>query len=185
MTCTATIQCLLFELAKTLTKPVNSKPVDIVILAEVLEAHGQHQARRRLALKLRSKAVTENLMSIGDFIKIFQKRDDIKRGKCSGPKIVLSINPTARSIMVPGLNGPTITAAYKDAWPSLSSLSFAQLIQEAIDSIHESLHETKAYANSSSVDYCHYSTSSADFADSSPVDLDPKYLSKLIFSRTW
>lgn len=78
-----------FELAKRFTKPVNSKPAELCVPINVIDAREQLQARRKLALIMRSKALTEVPVAIGDSVEIFQKKEKEKRGKWSQPKTVL------------------------------------------------------------------------------------------------
>lgn len=130
-----------FEMAKGFTKLNNARPADTIILDDVRMAQEQLRARRKLALIFHSRAVTEVTLSVGDSVEIFQKKDKDKHGRRSTPKPILSIDTAARSITVPGADGRSITAAFEDARPSLPQHSFGQIVQDALDSIDESIQD--------------------------------------------
>lgn len=130
-----------FELAKGFTNPVASKPQECIVPDDVRDARDKMQARRKLALILRSKAVQELPISVGDMVEIFQKREHEKRGKWAAAKPILSVNHDARSITVPGKSGHCITVAVEDVRPAIPQNSFAQHVQDGIDTLDELLHE--------------------------------------------
>ena len=70
-----------FELAKGFSKSIAAKPLDNVIPDDVRDARDQFQTRLKPAPILRSKAVTEVPLSVGDLVETYQKRDHKKRGK--------------------------------------------------------------------------------------------------------
>lgn len=133
-----------FELAKGFTNPVASTPHACIVPDDVREARDKMQARRKLALILRSKAVQELPISVGDMVEVFQKKAHEKRGKWTREKPILSINHNARSICVPGKAGRQMTVAIEDVRPAFSQNSFAQYVQEGIDTLDELLHEKAA-----------------------------------------
>ena len=87
-----------FELAKGFTKPVCSKPAGCAVPDDVIMEHEKIQARRKLAILLKSKTVTEFPIRVGDLVEVFQHRKHENRGKWSTPKSVLSENFNARSV---------------------------------------------------------------------------------------
>jgi len=91
-----------FEPTKGFSKPIHSKPAELTITDDVLDAHEKLQARRKLALILKSKTVREIPLHVGDSVEIIQKKQHEKRGKWSSAKTILSFDPDARSIIVPG-----------------------------------------------------------------------------------
>lgn len=102
-------------------------------------------------------------------VEIYQKKYNEKRGKLSVGKPLLSIDQRASSIVVPGRKGRKITVAFEDTLKALPNESFAQLVQDGIDSIDKiiekcsndvSVHETSENAatapsinNSFPIDY--------------------------------
>ena len=60
-----------FELAKGFTKPVCSKPAGCAVPDDVIMAHEKIQARRKLAIMLKSKTVTEFPIRVGDLVEVF------------------------------------------------------------------------------------------------------------------
>ena len=130
-----------FELAKGFSKPIAAKPIDNVIPDDVRDARDQFQARRKLALILRSKAVTEVPLSVGDLVEVYQKRDHEKRGKWSAPKPITSVNHKARSVTVPGKNGRTINVAFEDTRTAVRQDGFAQMVQDGMDLMTDIIHD--------------------------------------------
>ena len=133
-----------FELARCFSKPIATKPIDNLIHDDVLNARDQFQARHKLALILSSKAVTEVPLPPGDLVEVYQKRDHEKRGKWSAPKSVTSVNHEARSVTVPCKNGRTINAAFEDTRTAVRQDSFAQMVQNSMDSMTKIIHEQSA-----------------------------------------
>lgn len=74
-----------YQLAEGFYNPVAANTIDIVVLDDVRDACDQLQARRKLALILRSKAVTEVPLSIGDVVEVYKKKEHEKRGKQPDP----------------------------------------------------------------------------------------------------
>lgn len=114
-----------FELAKAFTKPVSSKPAELCVPVDVIAACEQLQARRKLALTVRSKALNKVPIAIGDSVQIFQMNEKEKREKLSKSKTVLSVNLPVRSVTVHDANGRSFTVAAEDTWPYMSLLFFA------------------------------------------------------------
>lgn len=131
-----------FELAKGFTNPVTSSPATCKVPDDVRDAHNKLQARRKLALILRSKATKEIPLSIGDLVEVYQKEQHEKRGKWSAAKPILSINKDARSVSVPGKTGNEVSAAIEDVRPAIPQKGFAQHVQDGIDTLNELLQET-------------------------------------------
>ena len=126
-----------FELAKSFSKSISGKPIDNIIPDDVRNARDQLRARRKLALILRSKAVTEEPISIGDLVEIYQKKEHEKRGKWSAPKPVISVNTNAHSVTVPGRNGRNITVAFEDIRSAVRQDSFTQMVKDSSDVMTE------------------------------------------------
>ena len=126
-----------FELAKGFSCPIAAKPNDTIVPNDISDARDQLKARRKLALILRSKAVNETPLTVGDMVEVYQKRDSEKRGKWSSPKPLLSVNHSARSVNVPGRNGREITVAFEDTRAALPQQSFAQLVQDGLDTLDD------------------------------------------------
>ena len=91
-----------FEMEKGFTKPLDNNPERNVIPDDVLEAHDALQARRKLLLILKSKAVKELTVKVGDPLEIYSKQQHEKRGTWSAAKPILSVHKESRSVTVPG-----------------------------------------------------------------------------------
>ena len=126
-----------FELAKGFSCPVAGKPIDTVVPYNIPVARDQLKARRKLALILLSKAVTEVPLTVGDTVEVYQKRDYEKRCKWSHHKPILSVNQSVRSVNVPGRQGREITVAFEDTRAALPQHSFAHLVQDGIESLND------------------------------------------------
>lgn len=74
-----------FESAKGFRSPVAAKPSDTVVPDDIRDARNQLQARRKFALILRSKAVKEVPLSVGDLVEVYQKKEHEKRGEMVRP----------------------------------------------------------------------------------------------------
>lgn len=68
-----------FELSKRLHFPTVGKPTDVTVPDDVSTAYDKLRARRKLALTMISKLVTEVPLAVGDMVEIYQswamKRD--------------------------------------------------------------------------------------------------------------
>lgn len=94
-----------FELEKGFTHPITSKPLDLTVPHDLRQAGDELQARRKLALILKSKDVPEVPFSVCSIVEIYQKHDNEKRGKWYEAKTIRSLDKHARVIKVPGKNG--------------------------------------------------------------------------------
>lgn len=74
-----------FESAKGFRSPVAAERSDTVVPDDIRDARDQLQARRKLALILRSKAVKEVPLSVGDLVEVYQKKEHEKRGEMVRP----------------------------------------------------------------------------------------------------
>lgn len=99
-----------FKLVKGFTRQVTlGSPVKLP--SDIKEAHKELIARRKLNSILRSNAVRDPHIQIGDMINISVKRDNQKRGNWSHAKPVLKYDVESRTVTVPGSNGKFIQAA--------------------------------------------------------------------------
>lgn len=137
-----------YELAKGFTKPIDGASIH-PIPDDIASAHNQLQAKRKLALILKSKSSEEIHITPGDLVEVYTVTGMDKKGVWSEPKIVLSIDKDARTVTVPAKGGRRAVVGYEDTRLSLPRDSFAVAVQEAIDSVDESIHES---VDSSNVD---------------------------------
>lgn len=128
-----------FELAKGFTKPLDEKDGLNVISNDLIDAHDTIKAKRKLNLILRSNALTEPQVGVGDLVEVFIKRQHEKRGKWSPPRVVLSYDPSSRTITVPGSHGKTISSAIEDTRFAIQDNPLAIQIQQSIDQIDAEL----------------------------------------------
>lgn len=73
-----------YEMAKGYTRPFEGSPISLP--QEMLDAHLNMQARRKLSMIMRSKATKEIPLSIGEMVEVYQKGMNGKRGHWSVPK---------------------------------------------------------------------------------------------------
>ncbi len=128
-----------FELAKGFTKPIMNEPIDNLIPDDIIESHEKLQARRKLVLILKSNAIQELPIHIGDLVEVYVKKDHEKRGSWSTPKPVLSVNHEARSVTVPGKDQRVKTVSIEDLRPATPELGLAKTVQEGIDLLDDML----------------------------------------------
>ena len=123
-----------YELAHNRTRPVVPGPY-VQIPEDVIEAHENLIAVRKLNAILRSKATIDKSIKIGDVVEVYRKQSHTKRGRWSQPTPVLAYNPSNQSITVTGPHGRTIQAALEDTRYAVNQqLDLATVIQQAIDS---------------------------------------------------
>lgn len=132
-----------FELAKGYTKPIDGQNVHKVP-DEILDAQLRLAARRKLALILKSKATFENVVNVGDMVEVYNKTGIGKKGIWSTPKIVLSIDRDARSVVVPGKAGKRANVAIEDIRVAIPHDSFANTVQTAIDDLDDIIEQHTA-----------------------------------------
>lgn len=95
------------EPAKGYTRPIHGKH-PMMLVPELREAHDKLLAKRKLTLILRSKAVKNLPIHVGDTVQVFIKHQNEKRGKWSDDKPVLSYDHQSRTVTVPGKEVRTI-----------------------------------------------------------------------------
>ena len=91
----------------------------------------------KLLLILRSKAVNEVPLTVGEAVEVYQKKEHEKRDKWSDFRPILSINHDARSLKVPGRRGREVTVAFEDVRPAIQQQSFTHMVQDGIDALGE------------------------------------------------
>ena len=130
-------------MAKGFAKPIQNNPSNNVIPDDIIDAHNELHARCKLSLILRSHAVTELPISVGDLVEVYSKAEHEKRGKWSLPKLILSINHDARSLTVQGKNHKTRTVSIEDIRLATPDHSLAKTVQEGIDILDDYLEDLK------------------------------------------
>ncbi len=126
--------CSAFECAKGYTRPICSGKMPVAIPQEVLDAQKERIAKRKLNLILRSKAVQDITLEIGDIVQVFLKQSGEKRGKWSDPKTVIDFNSKSGIVTVPGSRGQSMKVAVEDVRYALSS-QLADEIRRASDDL--------------------------------------------------
>lgn len=87
---------------------MNAKPLvqDVCAIPDdVIDAQLSLNARRKLSLILKSKAITEVPINTGDTVEIYSKKDFDKRGQWPVTKKILKVDQNARIITVAGKMG--------------------------------------------------------------------------------
>lgn len=129
------------ELAKGYTRPVINGSVPSCVPSEILDAHANLLAKRKLTLILRSKATAYEDFSPGSVVQVFIKTGKEKRGKWSGNKVVLAFDRASMIVAVPGANGKKINAAVGDVRAALPKSCFSTVVQDSIDVLDRGLEE--------------------------------------------
>ena len=144
-----------FEMAKGFTKPVVSDAQARPLHPDLMNAQLQLEAKRKFTRILRSKAIDNTPVAIGDLIEVFVRHGKNKKGKWLSPRCVLSIDPRSGSLTVPGSSGRTITAAFEDVRAAMNTDSFATIVQESIDTLEREISDAlDQIATDSSADEC-------------------------------
>ena len=130
-----------FELAKGFTKPVMSNQALSLVPHDVITAHEQLQARRKLALILKSKATKEIPIQVSELVEVYQKKQHEKRGKWSVPKPVILVDQAARSVTVPASNNRVLTIALENIRAAIPQDSLASTVQLGIDELDQVIDE--------------------------------------------
>lgn len=127
------------ELAKGYTRPLICSQLPVSVPQEIVTAHQNLVARRKLCLILKSKATNDEPVRPGDLVEIYIKLKNGKRGEWTAPRPVLSYDRSTNTVSVPGANGKTVRAAIEDVRPALRNDALAQQIQVSIDEIQDEL----------------------------------------------
>lgn len=128
-----------FELAKGYTRPLHPKSHVCPIPPEIVEAHVDLLAKRKLHLIMRTQVSPSQTFDVGDLVEIYIKNEHGKRGRWSSPRLVTSVNREAGFITVPGKRGHTCNAAFEDVRLAVEDDTFAYSIQSAIDTLDDSI----------------------------------------------
>lgn len=114
------------ELAKGYTRPIASAHNPYKVSGEIIDANETLLAKRKLAKILRSKALVEPLVTIGDMIDVFIKLENEKRGKWFSSKIVLAYDHESGIETLAGAASKPMTAAVEDNRPSITGDLFSR-----------------------------------------------------------
>lgn len=125
-----------FELAKGSTKPVADGSVKL-ISGDFIDAEERLQSKRKMAFILKSKSTKELNITARDMIEIFNKTGMGKTGTWCAPKNVLAIDVQGKFVTQQAKNEKRATAAFENILAALPEDSFAQVTQEAIDTVDE------------------------------------------------
>lgn len=130
-----------FEMAKGYTKPVMCKTALSEVPDDDIDAHEKLRPRHKLALILKSKAVKEIPIQVGDLVEVYQKKQHEKSDKWSVPKPVISVDHAARSVTVPGSNNRPLSIALEDLRAAVPQESLASTVQLGIDKLDDLISE--------------------------------------------
>ena len=131
--------CSAQELAKGYTRPATVGSYPVIVPEDILQAHDNLLAKRKLTRILRSKTTSDIPVKVDDIIQIFIREQKDKRGKWSVPKVILDFDRNSGTVAVPGKNGKTIKAAIEDVRPALPENTLASAVQDGIDTLSRSL----------------------------------------------
>lgn len=126
------------ELAKGYTRPI-SNTLPVPVPHEILEAHNELIAKRKLNKILRSKAITDKRIKECDFVQLYIKKGLEKRGTWTPAKPVLKYDSHSGTVTVAGEHGKRVEAAIEDVCHSTIANSLSHEIQSAIDHCSRSL----------------------------------------------
>ncbi len=127
------------ELAKGYTRPVLHGKTPMRVPEEIISAHEQLLAKRKLTLIMRFKSTKDSIVRPGDMIQVDVKKDSAKRGKWLSPRPVLHYHPESFTVTIPGERGRTMKAAIEDIRPAFSDNALTSLVQESIDFLENDL----------------------------------------------
>lgn len=128
-----------FELAKGYTKPIDDSFFPQGVSEDIVAAHEELVAKRKLTLLLRSKATQNPLIKSGDLVQVYYKDRSERRGKWSSPRTVLSFDPVSGIVSIPGSNGSPIHAAVEDVRHAVTEDELAVHVTESIDQINSEI----------------------------------------------
>ena len=80
--------CSAHELAKGDTRWISSGSFPALVPFEILGAHSELRAKRKITRVLRSKATVDIPVKVGDLFQVFIKHQNDKRGNWSSSKVV-------------------------------------------------------------------------------------------------
>lgn len=116
--------------------------------SDVLHAHEEPVSKGKLKNILRSYAVKDKKMNIGDIVNIFVKHWHQKRNVWSIAKSELKFDATSRGLIVSGVKRKPGQAAKQDVRHAIEpALDLAIAIQEAMDSCDQSVKDALNYFN--------------------------------------
>lgn len=128
-----------YEADKGYTRPVNPEIPPVPVDEELLEAHANLIARRKLMRILRSHSLSTQDFRVGDLAQIFSKRGKEKRGRWLSPRQVISINTESGMLSVPGAAGHQINVAFEYARAAQMTRDIKEMVQQAIDQFDENI----------------------------------------------
>ena len=134
-----------FEIAKGFSRPIcnqSIKPVD----NELIEAHDNLCAKRKMNKILRSHSYDRNVIRTGDLVQVYIKNEKQKRGSWSSPRQVLAIDHDGGFVVVPGRGSRKISAAFEDTRIAPGCDQLSVIIQSAVDELDESVDDIVSIA---------------------------------------
>lgn len=151
-----------FEAAKGYSRPINPDVPPAPVDAEMLEAHANLVARRKLTKILRSHSLEENEFRTGDLVQIFMKRGHEKRGRWLSPRQVIAIDTDVVMVTVPGAASHTVNVALEDVRAAHVTNDITSMIQESIDQLDDQIEDHLESVSSTQDSNNHESPTSTD-----------------------
>ena len=130
-----------FEIAKGYTKPVDNTILPQSTPQELLDAHHELKAKRKLTLMLRSQVSKDICVNAGDLVQVYIQKDKEKKGKWSSPRTVLKIDKDSGIVTVPGSTGRPSSFAVEDVRLAVIDDDFAKHISETNDQLSDILED--------------------------------------------
>lgn len=131
-----------FEMAKGFSRAIFDGTVT-TIPSDLVDAKLQLDARGKLTRIIRSKSVSNDIVSVGDLVEVFVKSGHEKCGRWFAPRAILNIDRDAGMVTVAGDYGRIRKASYEDIRPALTEDSLAVMIQESIDILDREMAEMR------------------------------------------
>lgn len=114
----------------------------------ILDAQLKLQAKRKLALILKSKSTFNEHVKTGDMDEVYRRTGMDKRGVWLTRSTFLSINHDDCSVVVSGKDGKKTVVSIKDAQPVILEESFPSFVQSVIDELHNDINGCVRVSNS-------------------------------------
>lgn len=157
--------CIVVRAAKGFTRPVLSKAEIRCIPDDVLDAHVDLTAKRKLNRNLRSHTHESDFVKVGDLVQVSLKTDNARWGYWSSPRAVLAIDLKGGLITVPGRGMPAMSAAFEDTCVVPHGFDHSSIVQSAIDDLDGHMEEMLGGVNAN--DICSPPTEQGSIEDNS------------------
>lgn len=131
----------LFELAKDFTCFVLSKTEISAIPDGIVKAHVKLSATRKLKHTSCSRVHRNDAVRVDDMVQVYVKNYRSKRGSWSSPRIILSIDGEAGSVVVSARGGKRMFATLEEVILVPCEIPLSTMFQAAIDKLDSYIEE--------------------------------------------